>query len=53
MLLSEKGYDYLEGFEIDGIHTEFVVQKFTNKILIVITQFGKIGFVQENLSEVH
>lgn len=43
MLLDEKGFDYVEGFEIAGVHTEFVVQKFVNKILIIITQFGKIG----------
>lgn len=43
MLLNEKAYDFSEAFEIDGVHTEFVVQKFTNKILIVITQFGKIA----------
>lgn len=36
-------FDYLEAFEINGVHTEFVVQKFVNKILIIITQFNKIG----------
>lgn len=43
MLLNEKAYDYIEAFEIEGVKTEFVVHKFVNKILIVITQFGKIG----------
>jgi hypothetical protein len=43
MLLNQKGYDFVQSFEINGIPTEFVVQKFANKILIVITQFGKIG----------
>lgn len=43
MLLNEKAYDFIEAYEIGGAHTEFVVHKFTNKILIIITQFGKIA----------
>ena len=43
MLLQEKGFDFIEAFEIGGVHTEFVVQKFVNRILIIVTQFGKIG----------
>lgn len=43
MLLNEKAYDFIEAFTINGVHTEFVVHKFTNKILVLITQFGKIG----------
>ena len=44
MQLDEKGFDFVEAFEISGVPTEFVVQKFTNKIFIIITQFGKIGW---------
>lgn len=43
MLLNEKAYDFIEAFDINGVHTEFVVHKFANKILVLITQFGKIG----------
>lgn len=43
MLLTEQGYDFVEAFEINQIHTEFVVHKFANKILIIITQLGKVG----------
>lgn len=41
MLLNEKAYDFIEAHEIAGVHTEFVVQKFFNKILVIVTQFGK------------
>lgn len=43
MLLHENGFEFMEACEINGVHTEFVVQKFTNKILIIITQFGKVA----------
>jgi len=43
MLLNEKAYDFIQAFDINGIHTEFVAHKFVNKILIIITQFGKIA----------
>lgn len=46
MLLSESGFDFIKAFEINGVHTEFVVQEFANKILIIITQFGKIRFAR-------
>lgn len=40
---TEKAFEFTEAFEIQGVHTEFVVQKFTNRTLILITQFNKIG----------
>jgi hypothetical protein len=42
-----EAFDFMEAFEIDGVHTEFVVQKFANKILIIITQFNKIRYAEE------
>ncbi|CRK98979.1 CLUMA_CG012201, isoform A [Clunio marinus] len=39
----EKGFEFIEAHSINGIQTEFVVHKFMNKILLIITQFGKIG----------
>lgn len=38
-----KCFEFIEAFEIKGVHTEFVVQKFANKSLVIITQFQKIG----------
>lgn len=33
----------VDAYKIGDHHTEFVVQKFQNKLFIVITQFGKIS----------
>ncbi|KAG5681439.1 hypothetical protein PVAND_010875 [Polypedilum vanderplanki] len=43
MPTNNEAFEYLEAFEISGEHTEFVVQKFQNRTLIIITQFNKIG----------
>lgn len=53
MLLSESGYDFIKAFEINGVHTEFVIQEFTNKIMIIITQFGKIRYARNTLNEIN
>lgn len=29
--------------EINGVHTEILITEFTDRLLIVITQYGKIG----------
>lgn len=39
----KEAFEFIKAFEIKGIHTEFVVQKFANKTLIIISQFEKIG----------
>jgi phosphoribosylformylglycinamidine (FGAM) synthase-like amidotransferase family enzyme len=43
MPITNATFDYLEAFELAGVHTEFVVQKFSNRTMIVVTQFNKIG----------
>lgn len=43
MLLNEKAYDFIEAFDVAGVPTEFVVHKFANKTLVIITQFGKVA----------
>ncbi|GAB0093289.1 hypothetical protein DMENIID0001_083710 [Sergentomyia squamirostris] len=36
------GFDTVQKYKVGGVDTDFVVHKFSNKILFVITQFGKI-----------
>jgi proteasome assembly chaperone 3 len=31
--------------EVQGVHTEFVLQGFDNRVLVVVTQLGKVGTV--------
>jgi proteasome assembly chaperone 3 len=31
--------------EVLGVHTEFVLQGFDNRVLVVVTQLGKVGTV--------
>ena len=30
-------------FTIDGVHTEFLVSDYSNRLLLVVTQIGKLG----------
>lgn len=46
----KQAFDTIAAFEINGIHTDFVLHKFANKYMIIITQYEKIGnvFVASN-----
>lgn len=38
-----KAFQHSEAYEINGIHTEFLLHKFTNRYLFVITQYEKLN----------
>lgn len=41
----------VEAYKIGDQHTEFAIQKFQNKLFILITQFGKISWVNESFAK--
>lgn len=41
--MSLKAFDFAEAYTINGIHTEIVLHKFTNKCLLFITQYEKLN----------
>lgn len=40
---AQKPFDHSEAYEINGIHTEFLLHKFTNRYLLIITQYEKLN----------
>lgn len=40
---SQKPFAHSEAYNIDGVHTEIVLHKFTNKYLLIITQYEKLN----------
>lgn len=38
-------FAYSEAYKINGIHTEIILHKFTNKYLLIITQYEKLNNV--------
>lgn len=36
-------FAHSEAYEINGIHTEFLLHKFTNRYLLIITQYEKLN----------
>lgn len=43
--MSSKAFDFTEAYTINGIHTEILLHKFTNKCLLFITQYEKLNNV--------
>lgn len=43
--VAQKPFAHSEAYEIDGIHTEILLHKFTNQYLLVITQYEKLNNV--------
>lgn len=41
----QKPFLHSQAFEINGIHTEILLHKFTNRYLLIITQYEKINNV--------
>lgn len=41
----QKPFAHAEAYEINGIHTEFLLHKFTNRSLLIITQYEKLNNV--------
>lgn len=41
----QKPFDHSEAYKIDGVHTEIVLHKFTNKYLLIVTQYEKLNNV--------
>lgn len=38
-----KAFDYSEAYKINGVHTEFIVHKFSDRYLLIITQYEKLN----------
>lgn len=38
-------FTFSEAYEINGVHTEIVLHKFTNRHLLIVTQYGKLNNV--------
>lgn len=42
---TQKAFSHSEAYNIDGIHTEIVLHKFTNRYLLIVTQYEKLNNV--------
>ncbi|XP_031638591.1 uncharacterized protein LOC116350794 [Contarinia nasturtii] len=42
---TQKPFAHSEAYKINGIHTEILLHKFTNKYLLIITQYEKVNNV--------
>lgn len=42
---TQKPFAHSEAYKINGVHTEIVLHKFTNKYLLIITQYDKLNNV--------
>lgn len=42
---TQKPFDHSVAYNIDGVHTEIVLHKFTNRYLLIVTQYEKLNNV--------
>lgn len=42
---TQETFDHSEAYKINGVHTEMLLHKFTNKYLLIITQYEKLNNV--------
>lgn len=40
---TQKAFAHSEAYNIDGVHTEIVLHKFTNRYLLIVTQYEKLN----------
>lgn len=43
--MSSNAFDFTDAYSINGVHTEVLLHKFTNKCLLFITQYEKLNNV--------
>lgn len=48
----QKAFAHSEAYEIDGVHTEILLHKFTNRYLLIITQYEKLNNVFTTCNDV-
>lgn len=49
---AQKAFAYSEAYEINGVHTEILLHKFTNRYLLIITQYEKLNNVFTTCNDV-
>lgn len=51
-ITSQKPFAHNEAYSINGVHTEILLHKFTNRYLLIITQYEKLNNVFTAYNEV-
>lgn len=49
---AQKAFAHSEAYEINGVHTEILLHKFTNRYLLIITQYEKLNNVFTTCNDV-